>query len=62
MTQTNNERQYLSDVRRQRAYNIIKNLAQRTGYMKHERDSEGFTRFCDAFPVDDRLVDLLKPE
>lgn len=57
MPQTTNEKQSISDARRGRAYAIVKNMAKRAGYMRHERDGEGFDRFCDAFPLDHDFVD-----
>lgn len=57
MPQTNSEKQSISDARRARAYFIVKNMALKSGYMKHERDGEGFDRFCDVFPIDYNFVD-----
>jgi hypothetical protein len=56
--QTNAEKQKISRNRRARAYDIIKALAIRAGYMAHERDGEGLDRFMN----DSDVLLVIRPE
>lgn len=49
----NREHKCTSDQRRARAYNIVKLLAAREGYMNHQRDTDGLDRFMDSFHNDE---------
>lgn len=54
---TNSERQRLSRERRARAYMVVKAIAQRAGYMQHERDMDGLDRFLDDFAIEGHEID-----
>ena len=49
----NREHKQASDQRRGRAYDIVKLLATRAGFMQHQRDTQGLDRFMDSFHGDE---------
>jgi hypothetical protein len=54
---TNPERQRLSRERRARAYEIVKALAQRAGYMQHTADVAGLDRYMADFVISHDEID-----
>lgn len=53
----NRQHKKASDERRARAYMIVKALAQRSGHMKHQRDTQGLDRFMNEFRISGDEVD-----
>lgn len=49
----NREHRQRNYSRRNRAYNIVKLLATREGFMKHQRDTEGLDRYMNSFNNDE---------